>query len=155
MFRQAHIVQQSAKLHTPLAKSIPVEFKAGKNTYHGDILYKVVNSRYLYTVVNTGEEVEKAFLLKAKDFPKEADLLAAFHPPLTSGDLFDVEGFVINTVAMVNEGKRVICVVEGAAVNNKNMWVSTISVLKTKWSASLVVAQVKARRKEQKQLNFL
>ncbi|KAL2137618.1 hypothetical protein VTI28DRAFT_8866 [Corynascus sepedonium] len=154
-FRQAHIVQQSAKLDNPLASSIPVEFKVGRSTHLGMILYKVVNSRYLYTVVNTGEDVEKAFLLKAKDFPDEAAQIAAFHPTVTNGDLFDIEGFVINTVAMVVEGKRVICVVEGAAVGNSNMWVCTISVLKTRWSSSLVVGQVKARRKEQKQLNLL
>ncbi|KAL2260269.1 hypothetical protein VTK26DRAFT_5755 [Humicola hyalothermophila] len=153
LFRQEHIVQTSSVLHAPLQTAIPVQFRIGSAQYYGVILYKVINKRYLYTVVNTGGAIEKVYLLRASDFTGEAAQVPEFHRPLR--ELSDARGFVMNTVAMVQEGKRTICMVEGAATDNGNMWVCSVSVLKTRWSKKMVLEQVRARRKEQQQLSYI
>jgi hypothetical protein len=71
LFRQEH-VQTSSILHAPLQTAIPVQFKIGSLEYNGVILYKVINKRYLYTVVDAGGAVEKAYLLRASDLIGEA-----------------------------------------------------------------------------------
>jgi hypothetical protein len=153
LFRQEQVVQTSSVFHTPLRTKVPVKFKIGSSQYYGNILYKVINKIYLYTVVDTGRAVERAYLLRASDFTGEAAQVPEFHKPLR--ELSDVQGFVINTVAMVQEGKRTICMVEGAAANNQNMWVCSVSVLKTRWSKKMVLEQVRARRKEQQQWSYI
>jgi hypothetical protein len=42
----------------------------------GQIFYKVSNSLYLYTVVDTGGLFEKAYLLRANEYPNEAAMLS-------------------------------------------------------------------------------
>ena len=158
IFRASCTIQQSCQNDRPLLKNITVSLSHRGKQYAGRVLFKVLSSRYLYTVA-TIDDTEKAFLLHSKDYPTEAKQLEPFKAP-TAKDLEDIKDLRMLTVATIRVGDRDITLCESAVSYNTCPasfygWPISCSVLKSRWSKTTVLKNVAEKRKIQKQRNYL
>jgi hypothetical protein len=135
--------------HTP----VPVQFKQGKNLVKGLIYYKVSNSRYLYTIVDTGGPIQKAYLLKANRFPTEAAQLQPYHQrAISTVDLASIKALIILSVAIVKIGDgKWACLVEALAEELRKILVPGLTVMGQRWPMPVVREACAGRRVEQRQ----
>jgi hypothetical protein len=152
-FRQTRTIQQSSKSHKPLTEEITIDFSNGGKQYKGQVLFKLLNSRYLYTVATTEPGIEKAFLLRAKDFPIQRDRLHPYEST-TAEHLKPFNWFIINTVAMITQSNGQVLVWSEGTFDNANIVCVSFSVLESKWSSQLVQKKVAQKREVQKQRNL-
>ena len=104
-------------------------------------------------VATTETNIEKAFILRAKDFPNERELFDPYEST-TAEHLKGFNQFAMNTVAMITlSNGQVLAWAEGTP-DNRNMWCVSFSVLSSKWSSSLVQKKVAQNRKVQDQRNI-
>lgn len=125
VFRQTRTIQQSSRSNKPLKIFIPIEFKVDNKQYTGRVLFRVLNSRYLYAVAPTEPGIEKAFLLRAKDFKKERDLLDPYEST-TAQHLELFNWFIMNTVAMITQSNGQVLVLAEGTFDNTNIVCVTI-----------------------------
>ena len=152
-FRHGRTIQQSSKSHQPLEKEIYIKFSNGGKDYTGSVLFKLLNFRYLYTVATTEPGIEKAFLLRAKDFPDERNLLHPYEST-TAEHLKSFKWFTINTVAMIRQKNSQVLVWAEGTFDNTNIVCVSFSVLESKWSYQLLQNKVAQKRAVQKQQNL-
>jgi hypothetical protein len=133
-------------------KPIEFDFTHGYRKYSGTALAKVHRNRYIYAIANTNEAVEKAFLLPAKEYPEVAGNLNL--KPSRAVELGKRAPFTILTVAMVQDGERIITIAEGIDRRNKIRYCSRTGLCKG-WPAEKVRQLLSKRRRQARQHSLI
>jgi hypothetical protein len=152
VLRQSYAIPQSSSTR------ITIQFSANGRCYDGWALFRLLNSRYLYTVTTTETGgfpcVEKAFLVPAKVFSEKKALQP--YESTTLDRMKAVRRFFMMTVAMVKlSNGQVLTIVEGLDEDTGSILVVSLSILIARWSRSLVKRKVADLRKRQDQRNLI